>query len=77
MSFDKVRIFEEKIASFFGAPYAVAVDCCTHGVELSLRLTNATEIQVQSEPIVDSDAFRKAKYKAQLGLRAMGRLLSY
>lgn len=46
MSFEKVRIFEEEVASFFGAPYAVAVDCCTHGIELSLRHTNATEIQV-------------------------------
>jgi dTDP-4-amino-4,6-dideoxygalactose transaminase len=37
---DSVLKFESKIAKFFGAPYAVAVDCCTHGVELSIRLTN-------------------------------------
>lgn len=30
--------FEKLIADFFGAPYAVAVDCCTHALELSLRL---------------------------------------
>lgn len=29
--------FEERIAEYFGAPYAVAVDCCTHGIELCLR----------------------------------------
>ena len=29
---------EEKTSDFFGAPYAVAVDCCTHGIELCLRL---------------------------------------
>ena len=29
--------FEERIADYFGAPYAVAVDCCTHGIELCLR----------------------------------------
>ena len=32
--------FEKKIAEFFGAPYAVAVDCCTHALELSFRLRN-------------------------------------
>jgi dTDP-4-amino-4,6-dideoxygalactose transaminase len=37
MSFDKIREFEEAIALFFGAPHAVAVDCCTHGLELCLR----------------------------------------
>ena len=38
MSFNSVEEFENKIAEFYGAPYAVAVDCCTHGVELCLRL---------------------------------------
>ena len=28
--------FEESVAEYFGAPYAVAVDCCTHAVELSM-----------------------------------------
>ena len=37
MSFEIVNKFENKIAEFFGAPYAVAVDCCTHGNELCLR----------------------------------------
>jgi len=37
MSFDIVKKFENQIGSFFGAPYAVATDCCTHGVELCLR----------------------------------------
>jgi len=32
-----VEDFENAIAEFYGAPYAVAVDCCTHGVELCLR----------------------------------------
>lgn len=35
---DKVREFEKKISEFFGSPTAVAVDCCTHAVELCLRL---------------------------------------
>lgn len=37
MSFESVKKFEEQIASFYNAPYAVAVDCCTHGIELCLR----------------------------------------
>tara|TARA_Y100001937_G_scaffold122826_1_gene184649 strand:- start:1354 stop:1944 length:591 start_codon:yes stop_codon:yes gene_type:complete len=36
MSFDVINDFENEIAKFFGAPYAVAVDCCTHGIELCL-----------------------------------------
>ena len=37
MNFNTVTQFENEIAEFFGAPYAVATDCCTHGVELCLR----------------------------------------
>lgn len=32
-----VDIFEQKVAKFAGSNYAVAVDCCTHAIELSLR----------------------------------------
>lgn len=31
--------FEQKIADFFGAPYAVATDSCTHALELSFLIT--------------------------------------
>ena len=44
MDFNTIINFENKIASFFGASFAVAVDSCTHGVELSLRYTNAKKI---------------------------------
>lgn len=37
MSFDSVTVFENTIASYYNAPYAVATDCCTHALELSLR----------------------------------------
>ena len=40
--FNKVEEFEKSIAEFYGAPYAVAVDCCTHGIELCLRYNNVT-----------------------------------
>ena len=46
MSFEIVKEFEEKIAEFFGSPYAVAVDCCTHGIELCLRHQNFPYISV-------------------------------
>ena len=46
MSFEIVKEFENKIASFYGAPYAVAFDSCTHGIEACLYLTNAKKIIV-------------------------------
>jgi len=46
MSFKVVKEFESKIAEFFDAPYAVAVDCCTHGIELCLRYENFSYIKV-------------------------------
>lgn len=46
MSFQVIKNFEKEVAKFFGAPYAIATDCCTHGVELSLRYTKAKEITV-------------------------------
>jgi dTDP-4-amino-4,6-dideoxygalactose transaminase len=48
MSFERVKVFEERIAEFFGAKYGVATDCCTHALELSLRYTKAT---LMSTPI--------------------------
>jgi dTDP-4-amino-4,6-dideoxygalactose transaminase len=38
--FNQVELFEEAIAKYYNAPYAVAVDCCTHAIELCLRYTN-------------------------------------
>lgn len=46
MSFEIVTEFENKIAEFFGAPFAVAVDSCTHGIELSLRYLGDKKINV-------------------------------
>lgn len=42
--FSIVAEFEKRIAEFFGAPYAVAVDSCTHGVELCLRMIGSKNI---------------------------------
>ncbi len=46
MSFKSVEIFEKTISNFFGAPYGIAVDCCTHGIELCLRYTDADRMVV-------------------------------
>jgi len=46
MNFEIVKIFEEKIADFFGSPYAVSVDSCTHGIELCLRYQKIGTITV-------------------------------
>jgi hypothetical protein len=34
---DVIDMFEKKVAEFSGAKYAVSVDCCTHGIFLSLQ----------------------------------------
>mgnify|MGYP001344149895 CR=1 FL=1 len=52
MSFEIVEKFEKEIASFFGAPYAVAVDSCTHGIELCLRYKLVKKIIVPSRTYV-------------------------
>jgi len=46
VSFKPIKDFETEIAKFFGSPYAVATDCCTHAVELCLRYTAAKLIEV-------------------------------
>jgi dTDP-4-amino-4,6-dideoxygalactose transaminase len=37
---NNVAQFETIIKDFYGARYAVAVDCCTHAIELCLRMLN-------------------------------------
>ena len=52
MSFKAVEEFEGKIADFFGSTYAVAVDCCTHGVELCLRYQNVKSMTVPKQTYI-------------------------
>ena len=33
-----INKLEKQLAEFTGAPYVVATDCCTHAIELCLRL---------------------------------------
>lgn len=44
-----VELFEKRIAEFYGAKYAVGVDCCTHAIELCLRLLNPTAVTCPSK----------------------------
>ncbi len=38
-----IEKFETTLATYSGAPYAVAVDCCTHAIELCLRYLKIKE----------------------------------
>jgi len=42
--FDKILKFEQELAEFTGAPYAIMTDCCTHAIELCLRHDRVTEV---------------------------------
>lgn len=44
--FNNITKFEQQVAKFYGAPYAVATDCCTHAIELCLHATNYNNITV-------------------------------
>lgn len=46
MNFNQVSEFEFAIANWFGAPYGVAVDSCTHGIELCMRKQGIKEFSV-------------------------------
>ena len=65
MNFETVTKFEGKVAEFFGAPYAVAVDSCTHGIELCLRYNNVKSINVPKQTYISIPFLAK---KLNLGL---------
>ena len=46
MSFETVAEFERQVSDFFGSPYAVAVDSCTHALELCLRYKGVQKLVV-------------------------------
>ena len=50
--FEYVTEFESQIAEFFGAPYAVATDSCTHALELCLRHTKDDHITIPKRTYV-------------------------
>lgn len=50
--FEYIEKFENKIAEFYNAPYAVATDCCTHAIELCLRLKKYNNIIIPSHTYI-------------------------
>lgn len=40
MSFNTLFEFERALAEYTGSPFAVVTDCCTHAIELCLRIDN-------------------------------------
>lgn len=46
MNWEVVEQFEQELAKFFGSPYAICTDSCTHGIELCLRYEQVDHIVV-------------------------------
>ena len=66
--FKVIEEFEKRIAKFFGSPYAVAVDCCTHALELCLRHQNVESISVPNNTYI-SVPFLSKKLNIELEWR--------
>ena len=66
--FKIVKEFEDKIAEFYGSKYAIAVDSCTHGIELCLRHQHLSYINVPKRTYI-SIPFLADKLKIQLQWR--------
>lgn len=47
-----VEEFEQELAKFFGSPYAVAVDSCTHAIELCLRLNKNNNVSCPAKTYI-------------------------
>ena len=50
--FEYIEKFENEIAKFYNAPYAVATDCCTHAIELCLRYEGYDNIIIPSRTYI-------------------------
>jgi len=68
MNFDIVKTFEQKIAEYFGSPHAVAVDCCTHAIELCLRYKKVKHFTVPKRTYI-SVPFLADKLNIDFGWR--------
>jgi len=44
VAFDKILEFEQALAEYTGAPFAVMTDCCTHAIELCLRYEKPSNV---------------------------------
>ena len=62
--FDQIDLFEKEIAKFYNAPRAVAVDCCTHAIELCLIYKNILAATCPSRTYISIPfTFEKLKIK--------------
>ena len=52
LMFNQVEEFENQIAKFYNAPYAVATDCCTHAIELCLRHEGYNNITIPTHTYI-------------------------
>lgn len=68
MSFDAIKKIEEEVSNFFGSPQAVAVDCCTHAIELCLRHQNIQYYTVPKRTYI-SVPFLSNKLNIEFGWR--------
>ena len=82
-----IQLFERSIAEFFGAPYAVAVDSCTAGIELVLRYKNFSYLKCPKRtylsipmlanklniPLVWDDNKWSERYFLSCGVQEIGR----
>lgn len=41
--FEHISLFEQELAAYTGAPYAITTDCCTHAIELAMRHDQVTQ----------------------------------
>lgn len=52
MGFEKVAEFENIIANYFGSPFGVATDSCTHALEICLRYEGYSYITVPTRTYI-------------------------
>jgi len=50
--FEYIEKFENELAQFYSAPYAVATDCCTHAIELCLRYEGYNNIVIPTHTYI-------------------------
>jgi len=68
--FEQVDKFETEIAEFYNAPYAVATDCCTHAIELCLRLKKYDNIFIPNHTYISVPfTFEKLNLKWQFDFK--------
>jgi len=46
VSFNVLFEFEQRLAEYTGAPYVVVTDCCTHAIELCMRIDNVNVVEL-------------------------------